>query len=143
MGHLEDLDFTDDLALISETIKHLQEKTNRLVKYAGHVGLLVHVQKTKIMNLPAIPNQNITINDKQLKQTNKFTYLGSIISSEDGFKADIKSKIDKARVALNSLQNIWKSKRLTLKTKIKLYNSNVKSVLLCNLQYILAKQNFK
>ncbi len=39
MGHLEDLDFADDLALISETIKHLQDKTHRLVKYAGQVGL--------------------------------------------------------------------------------------------------------
>ena len=54
----------------------------------------------------------------------------NIISSEDGSKADIKSRIDKARVAFNSLQNIWKSKKLALKTKIKLYNSNVKSVLL-------------
>ena len=52
------------------------------------------------------------------------------ISSEDGSKADIKSRIGKARVAFNSLQNIWKSKKLALKTKIKLYNSNVKSVLL-------------
>ncbi len=42
------------------------------------------------MNIPAYPNQNITINDEQLKQTNKFTYLGSVISSEDGSKADIK-----------------------------------------------------
>ena len=75
MGHLEDLDFADDLALISETIKHLQDKTNRLVKYAGQVGLSVNVQKTEIMNIPANPNQNITINDEQLKQTNKFTYL--------------------------------------------------------------------
>ena len=31
---------------------------------------------------------------------------------------------------LNSLQNIWKSKKIALKTKIKLYNSNVKSVIL-------------
>ncbi len=49
MGHLEDLDFADDLALISETIKHLQDKTNRLVKHAGHVGLLVNVQKTEMI----------------------------------------------------------------------------------------------
>ncbi len=54
MGLLEDLDFTDDLALISETIKHLQVKTNKLVKYAGQVGLLVNVQKTEIMNIPII-----------------------------------------------------------------------------------------
>ncbi len=62
-----------------------------------------------------------------MKQTNNFTNLGSVISSEDGSKADVKSRIDKA---FNSLQNIWINKRLALKTKIKLCNSNVKSVLL-------------
>ena len=70
---------------------------------------------------------------EQLKQTNKFTYLWRVINSEDGSKADIKSRIDKARVALNRLQNIWKSKELDLKTKIKLYNSNVKSILFIGL----------
>ena len=53
MGHLEDLDFSDDLALILETIKHLQDKTKRQVIYAWQVGLLVNVQKTEIMNIPA------------------------------------------------------------------------------------------
>jgi hypothetical protein len=130
LGHLEDLDFADDLALISETIKHLQAKTDRLVKYAGQVGLFVNVKKTEIMNIPTNPDQTITINGEQLKQSNKFTYLGSVISSENGSKADIKTRIDKARVAFNSLHNVWNSKKLALKTKIRLYNSNVKSVLL-------------
>ncbi len=101
MGHLEDLDYADELALISETIKHLQNKTNRLVKYGGQVGLLVNVQRTEIL---ANTNQNITINDQQLKQNNKFTYLGSVISSEDGSKADIKSKIDR----LGLLSTVYK-----------------------------------
>ena len=30
---LEDLDFADDLALLSHTNQHMQEKTNRLHKY--------------------------------------------------------------------------------------------------------------
>ncbi len=54
------------------------------------------------MNIPANPNQIITINDEQPKQTNIFTYLGSVMSSEDGSKADNKSRIDKAKVAFNS-----------------------------------------
>jgi len=120
----------NDLALISETIKHLQDKTDRLVKYAGQVSLFVNVKKTEIMNIPSNNEQKISINAEQLKQTNKFTYLGSVISSEDGSKADIKTRIDKARVAFNSLYIVWKSNKLSLKTKIKLYNSNVKSVLL-------------
>ena len=57
-----------------------------------------------MMNIPTNPNQNITINDKQLKQNNKFTYLESVISSEDGSKADIKSRIDKVRDAFNSYE---------------------------------------
>jgi len=36
---LEDLDFADDLALISPTFKHIEDKTNRLNTYAKQVGL--------------------------------------------------------------------------------------------------------
>ena len=45
-------------------------------------------------------------------------------------KADVKTRIDKAKFAFNSLHNVWKSRKLTLKTKIRLYKSNLKSVLL-------------
>lgn len=38
-SHLEDLDFADDLAEISGNDTHLQEKTDRLNKYARQTGL--------------------------------------------------------------------------------------------------------
>ncbi len=37
---------------ILETIKHLQAKTDRLVKCSGQVGLFVNVKETEIMNIP-------------------------------------------------------------------------------------------
>ncbi len=40
IGHFEDLDFSDNFALILETIKHLQDMTNRPVKCSKQVGLL-------------------------------------------------------------------------------------------------------
>ena len=40
------------------------------------------------------------------------------------------ARLGKARCALAKLQNIWKSNQYTTKTKIRLYNSNVKSILL-------------
>ncbi len=70
------------------------------LKYAGQVGLFVNVKKTEIMNISTNLDQNITINGKN---RNKFTYLGSVISSEDFSKAYIKTRIDKVRVAFNSL----------------------------------------
>ena len=53
-----------------------------------------------------------------------------MISSDNGAKKDIKARLNKARGSFSRLRNIWRSKQYSLKTKLKLYNSNVKSVLL-------------
>ena len=43
LGHQEDRDFADDLALISKTIKHRQlRQIDRQVTYAGQVGFFVN-----------------------------------------------------------------------------------------------------
>ena len=47
-----------------------------------------------------------------------------------GTDADVKARISKARNAFNSLGNIWRDRTISLRTKCRLFNSNVKSVLL-------------
>ena len=44
--------------------------------------------------------------------------------------ADVKTRIGKARQAFTSLKPLLRSKRISLKTKLRLFNSNVKTVLL-------------
>ena len=48
---------------------------------------------------------------------------------------DITVHLNKARGAFSRLRNIWKSKQYRLKTKIRLYNSNVEAALLCGSKY--------
>ncbi len=60
------------------------------------------------MKIPTNPNQNITINDEQLKQTHKFTYFGSIISSRMN-KVNIKSRIDNL---VGLLSTVYKNGKL-------------------------------
>ena len=108
----------------------LQDKINRLIHLAKQVGLIINVSKTEEMNIIEKSQIPININGENLKQLKKFTYIGSVIHSEEGAKAHITNRINKARNSFMSLINIWKSKQYSLKTKIKLYNSNVKSVLL-------------
>ena len=43
---LEDLDFADDLTLMSHTHQHIQDKTSELEKYSGQIGLKINVKKT-------------------------------------------------------------------------------------------------
>ena len=47
-----------------------------------------------------------------------------------GTDADIKARIGKARAAFIQLNNIWKSKEIGRNTKLRIFNSNVKAVLL-------------
>ena len=53
-----------------------------------------------------------------------------MISNDNGTSKDIKSRLSKARASFCQLRTIWRSTTLSRKTKLKLYNSNVKSVLL-------------
>ena len=53
-----------------------------------------------------------------------------VINVQGGSDADIKTRIGKARGAFVALNNIWKSKQITKKNKLRLFNSNVKSVLM-------------
>ena len=126
---LEDLDFADDLAVLSSNHGHLQEKTRRLSQYAKQTGLTINRNKTKIMTINALA-EPITLHGEPFENVDDFTYLGSIISKENGVKKDISARLNKARGAFSRLRNIWKSKQFKLKTKLRIYNSNVKSVLL-------------
>ena len=127
---LEDLDFADDLACLSTNLNHLQEKTNRLQGFAQKTGLNTNHKKTQVMRL----NTNITtplyIDNHQLEDVDDFTYLGSVVSKDNGAGKDIKARLGKARGTFARLQSVWKSSQYSLKTKMKIYNSNVKSVLL-------------
>ena len=62
----------------------------------------------------------------------EFIYLGSIVSKKGSTDEDIRARIGKARQAFAMLRPIWRSTALTTKTKTKLriFESNVKAVLL-------------
>ena len=51
LSTLEDVDFGDDLALVSHTHQHIQEKTTRLSTYAQRVGLKISQKKAEVMLL--------------------------------------------------------------------------------------------
>ena len=72
----------------------------------------------------------ITLHDEDLNEVEKFVYLGSVVNKDGGTDEDIKSRINKARHAFNTLRPIWNFSVLSLHNKIRIFNTNVKSVLL-------------
>ena len=127
---IEDLDYADDVALISSRFADLQEKTDRLVATAGIVGLKINPRKTKTLRINHRCTDYIRIEGEKVEDVESFVYIGSVLDKLGGTEADIKRRLALARIAFTSLQNIWRSGRFSQKTKLRILNSNVLSVLL-------------
>ena len=130
LEQLDDLDFADDLALLSHSRQQMQAKTTQLAGTSLQTGLKIHEGKTKILKVNATNETPIVLHGRNLEEVEAFTYLGSIIDTKGGTDADVKARIGKARGAYMQMRNIWKSGSVSTHTKIRLFNSNVKSVLL-------------
>lgn len=127
---LDDLDFADDIALLSHSQQQMQEKTNMVAAISAQVGLNINKDKSKILKINPTSTKSIALHGSPLKEVQSFTYLGSIIDQHGGTVVDVKARIGKARAAFIQLKEIWTSRELSLNTKIRIFNSNVKSVLL-------------
>lgn len=68
--------------------------------------------------------------EKKQKDVNQFTYLDSKVNIVGGTDKDIKCHIGRAAAVFKILWPIWTSKEISERTKIRISNSNVKSVLL-------------
>ncbi|VDP27031.1 unnamed protein product [Schistosoma margrebowiei] len=113
-NQLDDLDFADDLALLSHTHERMQTKT----------------ASAAAVSASAYSSNPITLDGETLEDVESFTCLGSIIDEQGGSDADVKARIGKARTAFLQLKNIWNSKQLSTNIKVRIFNTNVKTVLL-------------
>ncbi|VDO57782.1 unnamed protein product [Schistosoma margrebowiei] len=129
-NQLDDLDFADDLALLSHTNEQMQIKTASVAAVSASVGLSIHKGKTKVLKFKAENSNRTTLDGESLEDVESFTYLGSIIDEQGGSDADVKARIGKARVAFLQLKNIWNSKQLSTNIRVRIFNTNIKAVLL-------------
>ena len=102
-----DLDYADDLALISEQTDKAQETLCRLEAEAEKVGLYCNSKKTEVQHFNQDnPVQIKASNGEILKNVDNFKYLGSWTkSSEDDFKVRKALAWD----TCHKMNKIWKS----------------------------------
>ena len=97
--------YADDITLLAYTPAQTKSRLQSLEQAAGCIGLHVNPDKTEYMHF----NQSgdiSTLNVGSLKLVDKFTYLGSSISSTEN---DINTRLAKAWTAIDWLSVIWKS----------------------------------
>ncbi|VDP03280.1 unnamed protein product [Schistosoma margrebowiei] len=108
----------------------MQEKTTSVAAASAAVGLNIHKGKSTILRYNTARNNRLTLDGGDLEDVKTFTYLGSIIDEHGGSDANVKVRIGKTRAAYLQLKNIWNSKQLSTNTKVRIFNTNVKTVLL-------------
>jgi hypothetical protein len=124
----EHMDFADDIhvCLLAQNFKDTPEKLVDLNRKARKVVIKISQAKTKAMR---INNKNtFTVYRKVIGNVDKFPYLGSVVTKEGGNTDDVRNKISQANGASNQLQKVWKSSVISLRTKLRIFNSNVKLI---------------
>ncbi|XP_055527022.1 uncharacterized protein LOC129719653 [Wyeomyia smithii] len=103
----------------------MQSKLDDLCNSSKDAGLTVNVAKTKSMSINANISPNFIVAGEQVEEVG-----GGRTTPDYGTTKDVAMRIGKARGAFAGLRNIWHSNQITLQTKIRIFNSNVKSILL-------------
>ena len=105
--------FADDAAVVAHTQESLQSLMDSFSQASKDFGLI------------------ITIDDYELDAVCQFTYLGSTITDNLSLDAEINKRIGKAASTLARLTaRVWTRPKLSVKTKMAVYNACVISTLL-------------
>ena len=116
---LTDLNFVDDLALLTNKCEQMQLMTDSLKNLSKKVGLRTSVDKMKIQKIRNLEKDaDIYLEGAPLEIVKNFTYLGSIQSNVGDTEKDVKSRIGKACSVLRQLQTVWGSKVISLTVKL-------------------------
>ena len=126
---LTDLDYADDIVLFSKETDKIQELLDTLSEKGRKSGLKINESKTEIMKTENVPPGNVLLNNRNIKEVDSFKYLGTIISKTGSLELEFTERIKKANQVMGMLSKVWKSRRLTIQIKIRLYMTLVRSVL--------------
>lgn len=134
--HVNILAFADDVVLMAEKEEDLIILAETLIKETEYVGLRVNDMKTKFMRVgrEEIGNNGnpdiFQINNHNFERVNSFTYLGVVLSDKNTEDIEIQNRLNVANRSFYACGKLMKSKLLSRKTKIRMYKTIIRPVLL-------------
>ena len=115
--NINNLRYADDTTLIEEG-EELRSLLMKAKEESEKVGLKLNIQKTKIMTSGPITSWQI--DGETLETVRKFIVLGSKITADGDCSHEIKRCLLLVRKAMTNLDSIFKSRDITLSTKVHL-----------------------
>ena len=126
--HLADLHYADDVTLLESSSDRGQRALYALQRAGEKVGLAISKSKTKTLGFGETETV-INLDGEIVEAVNHFRYLGSEVMSSGRLDEELRTRTGRASATFGQLFKIWRSK-ISLKTKLRIYNAVVISTLL-------------
>ena len=120
-------DNADDTTLMAESEEELKSLLLKVKEESEKVGLKLNIQKTKIMASGPIPSWEI---DGETVETMADYFFGLKITTDGDCSSEIKRWLLLGRKVMTNLDNIFKSRDITLPTNVHLVKAMVFSVVM-------------
>ena len=131
-GHrINNLKFADDIDLLEEDDDDLQWNLDRINEAAEAAGLQINIEKTMTMVFGQEDiGKKMEIGGRSIENVTEFVYLGSLLTWDNDCNLEIKRRIAKATGVMAGFKTIWRSKHISVETKVRIIRTCVMSVLL-------------
>src|SRR5574337_396102 len=121
--NIKNLKYADDTTLMAESEEELKCLWMKVKEESGKVGLKLNIQKTKIM-VPG-PITSWQIDGETVKTVADFILGGSKITADGDCSHEIKRRLLFGKKVMTNLDSIFKSRDITLPTKVHLVEAMV------------------
>ena len=116
--NINNLRYADDTTLMAENEEELKSLLMKVKEESEKAGLKLNIQKTKIM--ASSPITSWEIDGETVKTVTDLISLGSKITADGDCSHEIKRRLLLGRKVMTNLDSIFKSRDITLSTKVHL-----------------------
>ena len=121
--NINNLRYADDITLMVESEEELKSLLMKVKEESERVGLKLNIQKTKIM--ASGPITSWKIDGETVETGSDFIFWGSKITTDGDGSHEIKRRLLLGRKVMTNLESIFKSRDITLPTKVCLVKAMV------------------
>ena len=121
--NINNLRYTDDTTFMTEREEELKSLLMKVKEESEKVGFKLNIQKTKIM--ASGPITSWEIDGKTVETVSEFIFGGSKITADGGCSHEIKRCLLLGRKVMTNLDSIFKSRDITLSTKVYLVKAMI------------------
>src|SRR5574337_644771 len=121
--NINNLRYADDTTLMAESEDELKSVLIKVKEESEKIGLNFNIQKTKIM--ASGPITSWQIDGETVETVSDFISLGSKITADGDCSHEIKRRLLLGRKVMTNLDGIFKSRDITLPTKVRLVKAMV------------------